>query len=84
VVRYISDWIAVIYLGEVFELGDADVIHRDAGQPYTEALISVVSEPTLVCAGQRIVLSGDIPNSEAPPAGWLCIQRRRSSSAAGM
>ncbi|MGH1483165.1 MAG: ABC transporter ATP-binding protein [Geminicoccales bacterium] len=69
VVRYISDRIAVMYLGQIVEFGDADVIYREAAHPYTEALISAVPEPTPGRKRQRIVLSGDIPNPETPPSG---------------
>ncbi len=69
VVRYISDRIAVMYLGKIVEFGDADVIYREAAHPYTEALISAIPEPTPGRKLQRIVLSGDIPNPESPPPG---------------
>jgi oligopeptide/dipeptide ABC transporter ATP-binding protein len=69
VVRYISDRIAVMYLGQIVEFGEADTIYRDAAHPYTEALISAVPEPTPGRRQQRIVLEGDVPDPETPPSG---------------
>ena len=69
VVRYISDRIAVMYLGQIVEFGDAVQVYHDAAHPYTEALISAVPEPTPGRRQQRIVLSGDVPNPESPPSG---------------
>ncbi|MEZ5931771.1 MAG: ATP-binding cassette domain-containing protein [Alphaproteobacteria bacterium] len=69
VVRYISDRIAVMYLGQIVEFGEADRIYRDAAHPYTQALISAVPEPMPGRRQQRIVLKGDVPNPESPPPG---------------
>lgn len=69
VVRYISDRIAVMYLGKIVELGDADQIYGEAAHPYTQALISAVPEPKPGRQQQRIILSGDVPSPEHPPSG---------------
>lgn len=68
VVRQISDRIAVMYLGQVFETGPTqDVIDRPQ-HPYTRALISAV--PRIEHDGRtRIVLGGDVPSPAAPPSG---------------
>ena len=70
VVRYISDRIAVLYLGRLQELGPADVVFEGPHHPYTEALLSAV--PTIDGGGRdRIRLEGDIPSAAAPPSGCV-------------
>ncbi len=70
VVRYISDRIAVLYLGQVMELGLADVVFEGPHHPYTEALLSAV--PTVDGGGRdRIRLQGDIPSAANPPTGCV-------------
>jgi peptide/nickel transport system ATP-binding protein len=70
VVRYISDRIAVLYLGRVQELGPADVVFNGPHHPYTEALLSAV--PTVDGGGRdRIKLEGDIPSAAALPSGCV-------------
>ena len=70
VVRYISDRIAVLYLGRVQELGPADVVFNGPHHPYTEALLSAV--PTIDGGGRdRIKLEGDIPSAAALPSGCV-------------
>lgn len=70
VVRYVSDRIAVLYLGRVMELGAAEVVFSGPHHPYTEALLSAV--PTIDGAErERIRLEGDIPSAASPPAGCV-------------
>ncbi len=70
VVRYISDRIAVLYLGRLMELGPADVVFRGPHHPYTEALLSAV--PTIDGGGrERIRLQGEIPSPAAMPSGCV-------------
>ncbi len=70
VVRYISDRIAVLYLGRLMELGPADVVFQGPHHPYTEALLSAV--PTIDGGGRdRIRLEGDIPSAASPPSGCV-------------
>jgi peptide/nickel transport system ATP-binding protein len=70
VVRYISDRIAVLYLGRLQELGPADVVFEGPHHPYTEALLSAV--PTIDGGGRdRIKLEGDIPSAASPPSGCV-------------
>ena len=70
VVRYISDRIAVLYLGRLQELGPADVVFAGPHHPYTEALLSAV--PTVDGGGRdRIRLQGDIPSAASPPSGCV-------------
>src|SRR5204862_5517008 len=70
VVRYISDRIAVLYLGRVMEFGPAEVVFDGPHHPYTEALLSAV--PTIDGGGrQRIKLAGEVPSAAAPPSGCV-------------
>ncbi len=69
VIRYISDRIAVMYLGEIVETAAADRIYEEPAHPYTQALISAIPEPDPARKRQRTVLGGDPPSPEQPPAG---------------
>ncbi len=70
VVRYISDRIAVLYLGRLQELASAEVVFEGPHHPYTEALLSAV--PTIDGGGRdRIRLEGDIPSAASPPSGCV-------------
>jgi peptide/nickel transport system ATP-binding protein len=70
VVRYLSDRIAVLYLGRLQELGPADVVFDGPHHPYTEALLSAV--PTIDGGGrERIRLAGEIPSAANPPSGCV-------------
>jgi peptide/nickel transport system ATP-binding protein len=70
VVRYISDRIAVLYLGRLMEFGPAETVFEGPHHPYTEALLSAV--PTIDGGGQeRIKLAGEIPSAASPPSGCV-------------
>jgi peptide/nickel transport system ATP-binding protein len=70
VVRYVSDRIAVLYLGRLMELGAAEVVFAGPHHPYTEALLSAV--PTIDGGGrERIKLAGEIPSAANPPSGCV-------------
>lgn len=71
VVRHISNRIAVMYLGRVVEIGDADEVYDHPIHPYTESLLSAVPIPDPIIAKQsnRIVLSGDVPSPMRMPSG---------------
>ncbi|MCY7303595.1 MAG: ABC transporter ATP-binding protein [Thermoleophilia bacterium] len=70
VVRYVSDRIAVLYLGRLMELGPSETIYDGPHHPYTEALLSALptidGEPR-----ERIRLEGDIPSAANPPGGCV-------------
>jgi len=68
IVRQISERVAVMYLGRLVEVGDADDIFASARHPYTRALVSASPMPGRR-ATERIVLSGDPPNPAARPSG---------------
>jgi peptide/nickel transport system ATP-binding protein len=70
VVRYLSDRIAVLYLGRLMEHGDAETVFAGPHHPYTEALLSAV--PTLEgTTAERIILTGEIPSPASPPSGCV-------------
>jgi oligopeptide/dipeptide ABC transporter ATP-binding protein len=69
VVRYISDRIAVMYLGRVVELSPKGEFFEKPLHPYSEALISAVPIPDPDYTPKRIVLQGDVPNPISPPEG---------------
>jgi peptide/nickel transport system ATP-binding protein len=70
VVRYLSDRIAVLYLGRIMEFGEAETVFAGPHHPYTEALLSAV--PSLDGARrERIVLTGEIPSPAHPPTGCV-------------
>lgn len=69
VVKHISDRIAVMYLGKIVEIADADSIYDKHLHPYTEALLSAIPIPDPESKKQRIILKGEIPSIQNPPAG---------------
>lgn len=70
VVRYISDRICVMYLGNIVELADTDTIFGDPRHPYTVALLSSIpSTDPDVAQKERILLEGNIPSPIKPPSG---------------
>ena len=71
VVEHVSDRIAVMYLGKLVEIGDAQTVINSPRHPYTRALLSAVPEPVVTDRKARIVLSGDIPNPASPPSGCV-------------
>jgi oligopeptide/dipeptide ABC transporter ATP-binding protein len=69
VVEHVSDRIAVMYLGRIVEMGDAQSVITDPKHPYTRALLSAVPVPEPGAKRERIVLRGDIPSPSNPPSG---------------
>ncbi|NIO04127.1 MAG: dipeptide ABC transporter ATP-binding protein [Proteobacteria bacterium] len=69
VVRFFSDDIAVMYLGQIVEIGPAEAIYAPPYHPYTEALLSAVPIPDPDAEQKEIRLSGNVPSALNPPSG---------------
>jgi len=69
VVKFISDKIAVMYLGSVVEYGTKEEIFANPLHPYTQALFSAIPYPDPDVKMNRIILKGDIPSPANPPKG---------------
>jgi peptide/nickel transport system ATP-binding protein/oligopeptide transport system ATP-binding protein len=69
VVKHISDRVAVMYLGKIVELADADAIYQRPKHAYTKALLSAIPEPDPTLVKKRVPLEGDVPSPIDPPAG---------------
>jgi oligopeptide transport system ATP-binding protein len=69
VVKHISDRVAVMYLGKIVELADAEEIYRNPRHAYTKALLSAIPVPDPSARKKRILIEGDVPSPINPPAG---------------
>ena len=80
VVRYFSDYIAVMYLGQVVEIGPAEAIYAPPYHPYTESLLAAVPVPDPTIKQEHIRLEGSVPSPLNPPSGCRfhtrCPRRR--------
>lgn len=69
VVKHVSDYIGVMYLGHIVEQGPSDEIYNNPKHPYTQALISAIPEIDPEKRKERILLTGDLPSPVNPPTG---------------
>jgi oligopeptide transport system ATP-binding protein len=69
VIRYISDRIAVMYLGQVVEIGDRDDLYGKSMHPYTRALLEALPIPDPRKRKNQAPLEGDVPSPASPPSG---------------
>jgi peptide/nickel transport system ATP-binding protein len=77
VVQYVSDRVAVMYVGQLVELADTDELYADPRHPYTEALLSAVPKPDPRLRGEHIVLEGEVADPASPPSGCYFHPRCR-------
>lgn len=68
VIKYLADRVAIMYLGEIVEIGTTDEIFNSPKHPYTQALLSAVPQLS-PSRQQRILLSGDLPSPANLPCG---------------
>ncbi len=69
VVGYMSDRIAIMYLGKIVELAGSADVFREPLHPYTEALMAAIPVPDPEFHRDRVLLGGDVPSPIDPPAG---------------
>jgi peptide/nickel transport system ATP-binding protein len=69
VVRYVSDRVMVMYLGQVAEIGPADALYEAPAHPYTRALLSSMPSMDPDHRTEEAPLAGDPPNPIDPPSG---------------
>lgn len=80
VVKYVSDRIAVMYLGRIVEIATKDELYNNPQHPYTKALLSAIPIPDVDNKMKREILTGDVPSPLNPPAGCYFHTRCRYAS----
>ncbi len=69
VIEHISDYVAVMYLGQIVEYAKATSLYEKPSHPYTKALISSIPVPEVTDKKEKMVLEGDVPSPINPPSG---------------
>ncbi len=69
VVEHVSNKVAVMYLGEIVEMADANELYKNPQHPYTKALLSAIPVPDPKPRAERTILTGDVPSPISPPPG---------------
>ena len=69
VVKYMSDRIAVMYLGRIVELGSSSDVFYKSSHPYTKALLSSAPIPDPYLKVNRVIIKGDVPSPSKVPSG---------------
>lgn len=77
IVKYISDRVAVMYLGKLVELCDSEELYRNPMHPYTKALLSAipVADPKTAKNRKRVTLEGEVPSPVDPPKSTQILQQ---------
>lgn len=81
VVEHVSTKVAVMYLGQIVEMAEADELYKNPQHPYTKALLSAIPVPDPKPRPERIILTGDVPSPIAPPPGCYFNPRCPMASA---
>jgi peptide/nickel transport system ATP-binding protein/oligopeptide transport system ATP-binding protein len=71
VINYVCDRVAVMYLGEIMEIGPAERLFTDPQHPYTRSLLDAIPQPVPELARNRTVLRGSVPSPADPPSGCV-------------
>jgi oligopeptide transport system ATP-binding protein len=77
VIEYISDRVAVMYLGKIVEISESDDLYNNPRHPYTQALLSAapIPEPKIEATRKRIILTGDVPSPNVKRPGCYFYDR---------